>query len=77
MKIQQNEAISKAEKLIKELDTPFVIINAAYVEAGRYNHNYWLVSFDFTEDKYKNMDSSTGFATVDDETGIVTLKSTL
>jgi hypothetical protein len=76
MKIQKDEAIRKAEKLLKELDTPFAIDNAAYVEAGKYRHNYWLVAFHWTEDKYQHMDSS-GIATVDDETGIATFKTTL
>jgi hypothetical protein len=76
VKIQKDEAILKVEKLIEELDTPFVIINAAYVEAGSYRNNYWLVSFEFTAEKYQYMDSS-GIATVDDETGIATFKTTL
>jgi hypothetical protein len=77
VKIQRDEAIAKAEKLINELEIPYAIYNATYIEAGRYRHNYWLVAYQFTEDKYQHMDPSIGFATVDDETGIATLKTTL
>jgi hypothetical protein len=71
MKIQRDDAIKKAETLMKKLGIPPGRVDASHVKSDK--GNYWLVSFAGSEDK-KLMDGNVSFVEVNDETGEAQLR---